>query len=428
LILLLASFCCLPVLEHWISRLKIPRNLAAIWPSGILIIAAVILVSTLQKYPITSWDVSSFEISPTNYAFAASEGILVLPEPNQFQGISPFIGLGGIFLGGLLGATAIVGYSYYRRIRQSGSLSPSKEALPTKWLLLSIGLLFVGVLIYLFNNQITQTLDQIDDNWLFLLALLLGLVTVAGIGALMETVLIRPLYATPINQILLTLGVSAIGIEVVRWIWGNTEFTMPRPSLFNGRGDGCPAENLNALLNNKCSTVLVMGERIRTYNEIFVPIVGIIVLVAVWLLLQRTRLGMIIRAGVQDSQMVEALSINVRQVFTLVFALGVGLAALGGVIAAPSMGVSIVMGETLLLNALIALAIGGLTSYPGAAAGSLLVGMVQQFIIKYGQIGIQLPFMEELFKPTPPLVPASTVLIMVIILLLLPKGLFGRKE
>jgi branched-chain amino acid transport system permease protein len=126
--------------------------------------------------------------------------------------------------------------------------------------------------------------------------------------------------------------------------------------------------------------------------------------------------------------MVEALGINVRQVFTLVFALGAALAALGGVVAAPSMGLSPYMGETLLLGALVALAIGGLTSFPGAAAGSLLVGILQQFIIKYGQIGIQLPFLDKPFKPTPPLVPASTVLLMVIILLVLPQGLFGRRE
>jgi len=150
-------------------------------------------------------------------------------------------------------------------------------------------------------------------------------------------------------------------------------------------------------------------------------------LVSVWLLLQRTRTGMIIRAGVQDREMVEALGINVRRVFTLVFALGVGLAALGGVLAAPSIGLSTDMGTRLLLLALIALAIGGLTSFPGAAAGAVLVGLLQQFMIRYGQIGINLPFLAEPFKPSPPLVPASTVLLMVIILLLLPQGLFGRE-
>jgi branched-chain amino acid transport system permease protein len=172
----------------------------------------------------------------------------------------------------------------------------------------------------------------------------------------------------------------------------------------------------------------MFGSRIRTYNEIFIILVGLVVLVGVWLVLQRTRIGMIIRAGVQDSEMVEALGINVRQVFTLVFALGVGLASLGGVLAAPSVGLSTDMGTRFLLLALIALAVGGLTSFPGAAAGSILVGLLQQFIIKYGQIGINLPFLDEPFKPSPPLVPASVVLLMVVILLILPNGLFGRSE
>ena len=126
--------------------------------------------------------------------------------------------------------------------------------------------------------------------------------------------------------------------------------------------------------------------------------------------------------------MVEALGINVQRVFTLVFAIGTGLAALGGVIAGPAMGLSPQMGGRLLLLALIALAIGGLTSFPGAAAGAVLVGLVQQFIIRYGQVGINLPFLAEPFKPSPPLVPASTVLLMVIILLILPNGLFGRSR
>ena len=129
------------------------------------------------------------------------------------------------------------------------------------------------------------------------------------------------------------------------------------------------------LLQDHCSTILFMDSRIRVYNEIFIPLVGIIVLIAIWLLLKRTRIGMIIRAGVQDREMVEALGINVRRVFTFVFALGVGLATLGGALAGPSMGISTAMGDSLLLNALIALAIGGLTSYPGGggwfAAGGI---------------------------------------------------------
>ncbi|MCA9988567.1 MAG: branched-chain amino acid ABC transporter permease, partial [Anaerolineales bacterium] len=268
----------------------------------------------------------------------------------------------------------------------------------------------------------------LPSMWRFLLAMLLATLTGGVLGMLIEGALIRPLYDRPIYQLMMTLGLSFIGIEMVRAVWGRPEFTMPKPELFSGTGDGCPATSFNDLLTYKCSTILLFDGRIRTYNEVFVILVGVLVLVAVWLILQRTRIGMIIRAGVQDSEMVEALGINVRAVFTFVFALGVGLAALGGVLAAPSMGLSTGMGTQLLLLALIALAIGGLTSFPGAAAGAVLVGLLQQFIIKYGQIGINLPFLAEPFKPSPPLVPASTVLLMVIILLVLPNGLFGRKE
>jgi len=203
---------------------------------------------------------------------------------------------------------------------------------------------------------------------------------------------------------------------------------MPKAALFNGRGDGCPAHSLGDLWANHCSTMLVFDGRIRTYNEIFITLISLIILIAVWLLLKRSRIGMIIRAGVQDSEMVEALGINVRRVFTFVFALGVALASLGGVLAAPSIGLSTAMGGRFLLLALIALAIGGLTSFPGAAAGAILIGLLQQFIIKYGQLGIHIPFLAEPFKPSPPLVPASGILLMIIILLVLPNGLFGKSE
>ncbi|HEY53915.1 MAG TPA: branched-chain amino acid ABC transporter permease, partial [Caldilineae bacterium] len=201
---------------------------------------------------------------------------------------------------------------------------------------------------------------------------------------------------------------------------------------FANTGEGCPATGIAGWLQYHCSTIAleIGGEkaRIRTYNEMFLIFMGILVLVVVWLILQRTRLGMIIRAGVQDDEMVEALGINVRRVFTLVFALGVGLAALGGVLAAPATGLSDAMGASILITALIALAIGGPTSYPGAALGALIVGLLQQFIIKYGQIGIALPFMDAPWKPSPTLVPAATVLLMIIILLVMPQGLLGRKE
>src|SRR5690606_6345534 len=140
--------------------------------------------------------------------------------------------------------------------------------------------------------------------------------TLSGValGGLMEATLIRPLYSRPIYQLMLTLGMSAIGIEMVRAIWGRPEFVMPKPAFFNGSGEGCPATTLADWWANHCSTILLFDGRVRVYNEIFIPLVGLVVLISIWILLQRTRLGMIIRAGVQDSQMVEALGINVRRV------------------------------------------------------------------------------------------------------------------
>ncbi|HRI57591.1 MAG TPA: branched-chain amino acid ABC transporter permease, partial [Anaerolineae bacterium] len=278
------------------------------------------------------------------------------------------------------------------------------------------------------NDAITAWLFALNTNWLFVIAVAVSVATGVGLGGLMEATLIRPLYIRPIYQLMLTLGLSVIGMELVRAIWGRPEFTMPKPALFNGTGEGCPATSFGDWLTYHCSTIILFDGRVRVYNEIFIPLVGLVVLISIWIVLKRSRLGMIIRAGVQDRQMVEALGINVRRVFTQVFALGVGLAALGGVLAAPSIGLSNTMGESFLLNALIALAIGGLTSYPGAALGSVLVGLLQQFMIKYGQIGIPIPFTEILFKPTPPIVPASTVLLMVIVLLIMPNGLLGKKE
>ncbi len=424
--LLTGGFMLVPIWDRLLDKREWLSRSAHIWPWLGLILTLVVLVFTLPKYPITSWDVGSYEISPVNFAFAASQGILEVPEAEQFVGISPAIGLGGIILGGILAGITVAGFVINRRPATAGA----SEAEPFPWnsLIYCLALIALGLLVHFFNTSISNYLLSLDTTWLFILAILVAVLTGAALGILIETTMIRRLYETHFYVLMLTLGVNAIIIEIVRTIWGAPEFTMHRPSIFAGVGDGCPAESFAAMMEYKCATIRVLGGRVRTYNELFIPVLGIVVLIAVWILLQRTRLGMIVRAGVQDSEMVEALGINVQRVFTTVFALGVGLAALGGVIGAPSTGLTTTLGDSLLINMLVALSIGGLTSFPGAAAGGLIVGLLQQFIIKYGQIGINIPFMEEPFKPTPPLVPAMTVLLMVIILLVMPQGLFGRKE
>ncbi len=424
--MLISGFLLVPFWDRILGKLKIPTGLTRLWPWLGLVLAVVVLGFTLPNYPITSWDLGSYELTPVNYAFAASQGQVAVPEPKVFEAISPAVGLGGIILGSILAGITVTGFVISRRPATAGA-APLPGALRNSIISFAVVAL-VGLLLHFFNTPISDFLYTLDSTWLFVIAILVAVTTGAGLGILIESTLIRPIYEFHTYVLMLTLGVNAIIIEVVRTIWGAPEFTMHRPSIFNGTGEGCPAESFNDLLQYKCSTIRVLGGRVRTYNEVFITVLGFIVLIAVWLLLQRTRLGMIVRAGVQDSEMVKALGINVQKIFTTVFALGVGLAALGGVIGAPSTGLTTTLGDSLLINMLVALAIGGLTSYPGAAAGALIVGLLQQFIIKYGQIGINIPFMEEPFKPSPPLVPAMTVLLMVIILLVLPQGLFGRKE
>lgn len=422
--LLAAGFTILPLWDFLASRLAGKKLLSRLWPWVGLLLAGTILLFALRAYPITIWNPGVYSQAPGTYSVFADAGALLIPPPEIFGETSVVLVMGGILLGSSLLAFSLAGLQN----KQNAGMAHKNLRLPWTFIASFVVVLTLGVLILIFNTPLTTMLVGLGSNWLFVISIFVALLVGVLLGSFIESALIRPLYSRPIYQLMITLGLSAVGIELVRAIWGRPEFTMPKPEIFDGTGVNCPATTLAGVFQDHCSTILFMDSRIRVYNEIFVPLMGILVLIAIWILLKRTRIGMIIRAGVQDREMVEALGINVRRVFTFVFALGVGLATLGGSLAAPSMGVSTAMGESLMLNSLIALAIGGLTSYPGAAVGSLLVGLMQQFIIKYGQLGINLPFLAEPFKPTPPLVPASTVLLMVIILLAMPRGLFGRKE
>lgn len=410
-----------PVWEALLARRSLGGAIGRIWPWAALIAGAGVTFFGLSNAPVAIWNAADYQQSPIALTILLQQGQRPSVAAAAYA-ISPLIGLASLITGGALLALGGAGFA---QGRSSGAKIDRGLVKP---LILSVGLIVTGLIVFLINQPLTEWLFALDTNWLFIIGLTTAFLVGLGLGSAMEATLIRPLYTRPMYQLMLTLGIGVIGIEVVRAWWGRSQIDMPRPALFSVSGGACPASTVGDWLANGCSTIRFMDGRIRTYNEIFVIVVGLVVLIGVWLLLQRSRLGMIIRAGVQDREMVEALGINVRRVFTLVFGLGVGLAAFGGAVAGPSLGLTAEMGEVVLLGALIALVIGGLTSFPGAAVGAIIVGLVQQFIIKYGQIGIQLPFLAEPFKPSPPLVPASTVLLMVVILLILPQGLLGRKE
>ena len=391
------------------------RRRATAW--GLLASGAAVVLLTITRFPLVIWDPEVFSLTPANMTVQIDLGTLAPIEGDGFSGPAVLVIL-GVLLGGALVA---LGLSTFRSHHgDPGAIGPKHAAGFT-------GLIGAAILLHLVKGSVNDWIFGLSTTWRFFLAMAVTVTIVAALGALIEVVLIRPLYDRPIYQLMLTLGVGFILIELVRQVWGRPEFTMARPAVFNGTGPGCPGQGIGGFFSG-CSTVDVFGGRLRVYNEGFVVVVGVLVLVGVTILLKRSRLGMVIRAGVQDPEMVQALGINVRRVFTGVFALGSGLAALGGILAAPSIGLSTGMGAVFLLGAIVALAVGGLTSFPGAAAGALVVGLLQQLIIRYGQTGIALPFFDEAFKPSPTLVPAASILLMVVILLVLPTGLLGRTE
>jgi branched-chain amino acid transport system permease protein len=230
-------------------------------------------------------------------------------------------------------------------------------------------------------------------------AALVGATVFGGLaGAAVEVGLLRPLYARPIFQIVLTFGLGTAINEVVRALYGPAGLVpVARPAVLN-------------------TTFAALGGQFETYR-LFIIAVGFALMVSISLLLQRTRLGITIRAGVQDREMVEALGINVRRIFTLVFVLGTAVAALGGMTAAPFLGAYPSMGNDFLLTAVIVIVIGGMSSYEGTAIASVLVGLTRATA---EQISLQ-------YLNTPVMASVSILIFMVLVLLVRPSGLFGRE-
>jgi branched-chain amino acid transport system permease protein len=228
---------------------------------------------------------------------------------------------------------------------------------------------------------------------------LIGATVFGGVlGMITEISLLRPLYTRPIFQIVLTFGLATAINEVVRSIYGPAGLVPIDPP---------------AALD---TTFSIVGGQFETYR-LFIILMGFILMVGISLLLQKTRLGIIIRAGVQDSIMVQALGINVRRIFTLVFALGTAVAALGGITAAPFLGAYPTMGAQFLTVAIVVIVIGGMSSYEGTAIASLLVGLTRATT---EQISLQ-------YFNTPILASISILVFMIIVLLVRPTGLFGKE-
>ena len=213
----------------------------------------------------------------------------------------------------------------------------------------------------------------------------------AALGAALEIALLRRIYRAPeLLQLLATFGVVLIVQDATQAIWGAEDLSLPRPAWMR-------------------AFVAIGTERFPAYDLLLIA-AGPAVLGALWLLLHRTRFGTLVRAATQDREMVAALGVDQRVLFTAVFALGAGLAGLGGALALPDGSASLQLDLSVITDAFVIVVVGGLGSLPGAYLASLLIGVMQS-------LGI-------LFVPKLTLVMVFAV--MAAVLVVRPQGLLGR--
>jgi branched-chain amino acid transport system permease protein len=233
--------------------------------------------------------------------------------------------------------------------------------------------------------------DSVFQNFgVFLVAILAAMVAIAILGIILERIIVRRVYGNHLFQILITFGATIVLVELIRVVWGPNDEIMTVPLTFRGNWD-------------------IFDIIIARYRIICI-LTGILVYAAIQLILKKTKIGTIVRAGVENREMVQAMGHNIFLLFTGVFAVGAALAALGGLsMSIFSLQVYPDMGSTYLLFAFIVVIIGGLGSVTGSLVGALIVGL------SYNYVAYLVPWAAA----------GVNILIMIVILLIRPTGLFA---
>ena len=223
-------------------------------------------------------------------------------------------------------------------------------------------------------------------------AVVLAPIGVALVGVVIERLFLQRLYREdPMLGLLFTFGLALTVEQSLRLIWGTTGLPFAIPDSLRG--------------------TLTLGDFLYSYYRLTVVAVSIAAVLGCWLLLNKTAFGMIVRAGTRDPEMVRALGISLKPALAAVFALGVGLAGLAGVMSGPLAGVQLAMGTEILTATFVVVVIGGLGSFWGVVVAGLLVGVVR---------GVTVLFY-------PPAAEASMYILMIIVLLVRPRGLMGER-
>jgi len=245
---------------------------------------------------------------------------------------------------------------------------------------------------------------------LFFVAIIVVFALLTVLGGAIETTIIRPLYdRPPIYQILLTFGLTLVIEEVVRIVLGIYDLQ--------------PLSDWQAALATKPQFLrepVALGPVSAGWLSLFQILLGTITVVGIWAFLTKTRYGLYIRAGSEDTEMASALGIDVRQVFTVVFALGIGLAGAAGTLLMwdPTWGASVPLAAETLLPAFIVVIVGGLGTFRGTVVAALVVGMADAVTTWWFQNVIEFTGLPELVL----------FLVLVVTLIVRPQGLFGVEE
>lgn len=242
--------------------------------------------------------------------------------------------------------------------------------------------------LYLLGGYIGYTVATKTGN--FFLGGAAAMLGVAFLGFLLNQGLLRFVRGFELRQVLLSLGVAFVLNDMALVIWGGDSFTVPVPEALRG--------------------AVQLGDFFYPKYRLFVLFIGILLFIALWLLLQKTRLGALIRAGVDDAEMVEASGVNIRRVFMVTFLLGSALAGLGGLMGGAFLSLYPSADAEILVFSLAVVVIGGQGSLVGAAVGSLLVGLLNTV----GQVMFPELAYFVIFGP------------MALLLAFRPFGLFGR--
>ena len=254
--------------------------------------------------------------------------------------------------------------------------------------------------LYLFGGYIGYDAAEWTGSWL--LSYVVAFVCCAIIGAAMQVLIFRRMEGQDLRQTLVTLGLSVVFSDLMVWVWGGNAFQISTPDYLAGP---IPTPIVVAVKSSG-EAVFLQYPRVRLVIFAAAVLIGI----GMWLALNRTRIGVMIRAGVDDRDMLSILGYRVQLVFVLVFAFGAGLAGMAGIVGGTFQSISLGEDSHFLLASLQVVIVGGMGSIPGAALGALIIGLSEQFGLVYFQN----------------YATVLTFLIMVLVLALRPQGLLGK--